>query len=56
MEIYSKGEELAGKYIKDDINLTTELSKYGDQERKYVVPGNFFDTCPEYRPVRRMMP
>ena len=34
-----KGEELAGKYIKDDINLTTELSKYGDQERKYVVQG-----------------
>ncbi|MGP8079319.1 MAG: hypothetical protein ACLPVI_02270 [Dehalococcoidales bacterium] len=34
-----KGEELAGKYIKDDINLTAELSKYNDQERKYVVQG-----------------
>jgi hypothetical protein len=34
-----KGEELAGKYIKDDINLTAELSKYGEQERKYVVQG-----------------
>jgi hypothetical protein len=34
-----KGEELAGKYIKDDINLTAELGKYGDQERKYVVQG-----------------
>jgi hypothetical protein len=34
-----KGEELAGKYIKDDINLTAELAKYGEQERKYVVQG-----------------
>jgi hypothetical protein len=34
-----KGEELAGKYIKDDINLTAELGKYGEQERKYVVQG-----------------
>jgi len=34
-----KGEELAGKYMKDDINLTAELSKYNDEERKYVVHG-----------------
>jgi putative protein kinase ArgK-like GTPase of G3E family len=34
-----KGEELAGKYMKDDINLTAELSKYNDEERKYVVQG-----------------
>ena len=34
-----KGEELAGKYIKDDINLTAELAKYGEQERKYVEHG-----------------
>ncbi|MGD0904161.1 MAG: hypothetical protein ABR924_14575 [Terracidiphilus sp.] len=34
-----KGEELAGKYLKDDINLTAELAKYGEQERKYVVQG-----------------
>jgi hypothetical protein len=34
-----KGEELAGKYIKDDINLTAELAKYGEQERKYVAQG-----------------
>jgi hypothetical protein len=34
-----KGEELAGKYMKDDVNLTTELSKYNDEERKYVVQG-----------------
>jgi len=34
-----KGEELAGKYIKDDINLAAELSKYADHERQYVVQG-----------------
>ena len=34
-----KGEELAGKYMKDDINLMTELSKYKDEEKKYVVQG-----------------
>ncbi len=34
-----KGEELAGKYMKDDINLLTELSKYKDEERIYVVQG-----------------
>jgi hypothetical protein len=34
-----KGEELAAKYMKDDINLMTELSKYNDTERKYVVKG-----------------
>jgi hypothetical protein len=34
-----KGEELAGKYMKDDVNLMTELSKYNDEERKYVAQG-----------------
>jgi hypothetical protein len=34
-----KGEELAGKYMKDDVNLMTELSKYNDEERKYVEQG-----------------
>jgi hypothetical protein len=34
-----KGEELAGKYMKDDANLVTELSKYNDEERKYIVQG-----------------
>ena len=28
-----KGEELVGKYMKDDVNLMTELSKYNDEER-----------------------
>ncbi|MCX6003828.1 MAG: hypothetical protein NTX46_05395 [Chloroflexi bacterium] len=32
-----KGEELAGKYMRADVNLMTELSKYKDEERKYVV-------------------
>lgn len=34
-----KVEELAGKYMKEDINLMTELSKYDEQERKYVLQG-----------------
>jgi hypothetical protein len=34
-----KGEELAGKYMKNDINLLTELSKYKDEERIHVVQG-----------------
>ena len=34
-----KGEELAGKYLKDDVNLLSELSQYKDEERKYVVQG-----------------
>ena len=34
-----KGEELAGKYMKDDVNLMAELSKYNDEERKYVAQG-----------------
>jgi len=39
MEVCSKREELAGKYMKDDANLVTELSKYNDEERKYIVQG-----------------
>ena len=34
-----KGEELAGKYMKDDVNLVVELSKYNEQEKKYVMQG-----------------
>jgi len=33
------GEEIGVKYLKDGVNLTTELSKYQDTERKYVVAG-----------------
>jgi len=35
-----KGEELAGKYMKDDVNLVVELSKYNEQEKKYVMQGD----------------
>ena len=34
-----KGEQLAGKYMKDDANMTTELGKYSEQEKKYVLQG-----------------
>ena len=34
-----KGEELAGKYLKDDINILNELTKYNAKEKKYVVLG-----------------
>jgi hypothetical protein len=34
-----KGEQLAGKYMKDDANMMTELGKYGEQEKKYVLQG-----------------
>ncbi len=34
-----KGGELAGKYMKDEANLQTELGKYKDEEKKYVAQG-----------------
>ena len=34
-----KGEQLAGKYMKDDVNLMAELSNYNEQEKKYVLQG-----------------
>ena len=34
-----KGETLAAKYMKDDINLPTELAKFTDAEKKYVMQG-----------------
>jgi len=34
-----KGEQLAGKYMKDDANMTTVLGKYSEQEKKYVLQG-----------------
>jgi hypothetical protein len=33
------GEQLAGKYLKDDINIITDLNKYPENERKYVTQG-----------------
>jgi hypothetical protein len=34
-----KGETLAAKYMKDDINLPTELAKFTDEEKKYAMQG-----------------
>jgi hypothetical protein len=34
-----KGETLAAKYMKDDINLPTELAKFTDEEKKYAIQG-----------------
>jgi len=34
-----QGEELAAKYLKEDCNLVAELSKYQENERRYVAEG-----------------
>jgi hypothetical protein len=34
-----KGETIAAKYMKDDINLPAELAKFTDAEKKYVIQG-----------------
>jgi hypothetical protein len=34
-----KGERLAVKYLKEDVNLLTEIGKFKDDERKHVVRG-----------------
>ncbi len=34
-----QGEELAGKYLKEDVNLQTELVKHPENVRKYVMEG-----------------
>ena len=34
-----QGAQIAAKYLKDDINLLAEVSKFNDEERKYVVQG-----------------
>ena len=34
-----KGELLAAKYLKDDVNLVNELAKIDDKEKPYVVDG-----------------
>ena len=34
-----KGEALAGRYLKEDSNLISELSQYQENERNYVVKG-----------------
>ncbi|UCB42328.1 MAG: hypothetical protein JSV77_07635 [Dehalococcoidales bacterium] len=34
-----KGKELGARYLKEDCNLVAVLSKYQDEERKYIVAG-----------------
>jgi hypothetical protein len=34
-----QGEQLGAKYIKEDINLLSELNKFKDNERKYLTQG-----------------
>ena len=34
-----QGEQIAAKYLKDDINLLAEIRRFKDQERRYVVQG-----------------
>lgn len=34
-----RGEELAGKYLKEDVNLQAELGKHPENVRKYVMEG-----------------
>jgi hypothetical protein len=36
---FPAGEQLAGKYIKDDVSFVAELNKYPENERKYVKQG-----------------
>ena len=33
------GEQLGAKYLKEDVNIISELNKYKDDERKYVTRG-----------------
>ena len=34
-----KGEELAGRYLKEDCNLVAEMSQYQENEAKYIIEG-----------------
>ena len=34
-----EGEQLAGKYLKEDCNLVAELSQYQENVRKYIIEG-----------------
>jgi hypothetical protein len=34
-----EGEKLAAKYLKDNVNLTTELSKFEEKAKRFVVAG-----------------
>jgi putative protein kinase ArgK-like GTPase of G3E family len=36
---FPKGEQLAAKYLKEDVNILSELNNYKGDERKYVTEG-----------------
>ena len=38
-KFFPRGEQLGTKYLKEDINLLSELNKFKDNERKYVAQG-----------------
>jgi len=38
-KLIPRGQEIAARYIKEDVNLLAELGAYSDRERKYVVRG-----------------
>jgi hypothetical protein len=38
-KFFPLGEQLAAKYLKEDVNILSELNKYKDNERKYVTQG-----------------
>ena len=40
MEIYSpEGEKLAGRYLKEKVNLLAELNNYDEEVRKFIISG-----------------
>ena len=39
MEICPRGEKLAARYIKEDLNLAAELSQYEESARRYILAG-----------------
>jgi hypothetical protein len=38
-KFFPQGEQLGAKYLKEDVNLLTELAKYKESERKHVTQG-----------------
>src|SRR4030043_1670816 len=38
-KFFPVGEQLGAKYLKEDVNILSELNKYKDIERKYVTQG-----------------
>lgn len=38
-KLFPKGEQLAAKYLKEDVNILSELNNYKGDERKYITEG-----------------